>query len=249
MSTASTSDDAGGIARKLFELYGKNAASLNRLLRRRIGTRGNRFNHDHADTFMYIERSKNSNIVAYTANMMGATTKASVSSGAGQSCLVDPHNPVHAYFITLDPPTLESRRKRGITSDIDDLTFIQRKLAYGCHAKPLHNVTGFTTDEAQTWFKSFEPFAVSYVALPKVHALLLLLSPLAEGEGEENGPEEKDTTVALVAVVGGKLSVMQRVYVNSTEPKHFYQLPTVNYIEVFGVSLESDEPVYEKIEK
>ncbi|KAH9597717.1 protein of unknown function DUF4833 [Trypanosoma melophagium] len=240
--------DAGGLARKLFELYGGNAVSFNRLLRRRIGTRGGRFNHDHADTFMYIERSKNSNIVAYTANMLDAGNKESVSSGAGRLCVVDPANPVHAYFITLDPEALGNRRKKGVTNDLDELTFIQRKLAYGCHAKPLNGVSGLSA-EAESWLKPFAPFAVSYVALPKMHALLLLLSPLAEGEGEEKAEEEKDTTVALVSVVDGKLSVMQRVYVKSTEPKHFYQLPTVDYIEVFGVSLDSGEPVYQKIEK
>ncbi|EAN91558.1 hypothetical protein, conserved, partial [Trypanosoma cruzi] len=64
--------------------------------------------------------------------------------------------------------------------------------------------------------------------------------------GGGNEQEATDTLAVLLGFVGGVLSVLQRVYVCSVEPKHFYQLPTVKYIEFFGVSLESGSDTYEK---
>jgi len=40
--------------------------------------------------------------------------------------------------------------------------------------------------------------------------------------------------------------VVEKVYVRSIEPKHFYQLPKVEYIEVFGSALATGEPTYQK---
>ncbi|KEG10344.1 hypothetical protein DQ04_03851060 [Trypanosoma grayi] len=241
--------DAAGIARVLHEKFGSDVATLNRLLRQRIGARGRRFTHDHPDTFMYIERSKNLNVVAYTAKMRDAATQESVPSGAGRRCVVDPDAPVHAYFITLEPSAIEARRKKGTQGDISELNFLQRTLAYGCNAKPLKEPSE-AKEDVKSWFRYFAPLSVTYVALSKWSALLLVLPPLTEGTDTETSAQEAtDTAVVLLAGVNGVLSVVQRVYVSSTEPKHFYQLPTVNYIELFAVALDSGEAVYEKREK
>ncbi|RNF22788.1 uncharacterized protein Tco025E_02990 [Trypanosoma conorhini] len=256
--------DCGSIACAAHAQCAGDATSLNRLLRQRLPPRGGRFDHDTKDTFMYIQRSKNRSVVAYAANLLDAGTRESVQSGAGRRCVTDPSDPVHAYFVILEPSILEERRRRGVTNEISELSFIQRKLAYGCSAKPLTAVKSDSTKEdIGPWLQHFDAQAVSYVALPGFPLLLLVLPPLgaamendieAEGAANPAGGEEKqqeatDTLVVLLAVVGGVLSVVERVYVCSVEPKHFYQLPTVKYIEVFGVSLETGEETYEKRSK
>ncbi|RNF00097.1 hypothetical protein TraAM80_07805 [Trypanosoma rangeli] len=253
--------DASSIACAVYAQYGDDATSFNRLLRQRVLPRGGRFDHDTQDTFMYIQRSKNRSVVAYAANLLDAGTRGSVPSGAGRCCVMDPANPVHAYFVILEPSIVEERRKKGATSEISELTFIQRKLAYGCSAKPLTSVKSeLTKKDIGPWLKCFDAQAVSYVALPGFPLLLLALPPLGDAteqsvEAEDAGSPEcaegmqqrtADTLVVLLGVVGGVLSVVQRAYVCSIEPKHFYQLPTVRYIELFGVSLETGEDTYEK---
>nr|CCC93363.1 conserved hypothetical protein [Trypanosoma congolense IL3000] len=235
----------GELAYALYNLYKANPAGFNRMLRERIGERGKRFMEDHPDTFMYIERSKNANIVAYTARFVDPSTNSAVPSGVGVDCVLKGKDPVHAYFITLDPEQMAKLREKGRESLIDDLNFVQNKLAYGCSGKKLdpastargvEDPNGFTK-----WIEEFQPFSLSYVALSKYPTLLLTLKPFKDDQGEET-----NTTVVLIAVVGGVLSVLKRIYVSSTEPKRFYELPTVNYIEVFGVCVEDGTDTYEK---
>ncbi|RHW68658.1 hypothetical protein DPX39_100019100 [Trypanosoma brucei equiperdum] len=236
---------AAAIAQALFTTHGKDSTTFNRLLRDRIGKRGDRFTEDHPDTFLYIERSKNANVVAYTARFVDAETKKPVPSGVGRDCIIKHDGPVHAYFITLDPQQMEKLRAKGRTSLIDDLNFVQRKMAYGCSGKSF-DVASASREcdnpaDFKRWMSAFDPYTLSYVALAKYPTLLLTLKPVKDSNGEEN-----DTAVALIAVIGGELSVVKKIYVSSTEPKHFYELPTVNYIEVFGVSVDKGSDTYEK---
>ncbi|PWV07659.1 hypothetical protein C3747_99g143 [Trypanosoma cruzi] len=253
--------DASFLVHTLYEQCKGDATSLNRLLRQRVSPRGNRFERDTPDTFLYIERSKNRNIVAYAARLLDAVTQKSVSSGAGRSCIMDHSNPVHAYFIVLESAKFKENQENVVMSEIKELNFIERRLAYGCSAKPICRTMSDSMKEGiGPWLKQFDTHALTYVALPGHPLLLLLLPPLgggtengaeAEGTGQTNSgggneQEATDTLAVLLGFVGGVLSVLQRVYVCSVEPKHFYQLPTVKYIEFFGVSLESGSDTYEK---
>ncbi|KAF5219326.1 hypothetical protein ECC02_007662 [Trypanosoma cruzi] len=253
--------DASFLVHTLYEQCKGDATSLNRLLRQRVSPRGNRFERDTPDTFLYIERSKNRNIVAYAARLLDAVTQKSVSSGAGRSCIMDHSNPVHAYFIVLESAKFKENQENVVMSEIKELNFIERRLAYGCSAKPICRTMSDSMKEGiGPWLKQFDTHALTYVALPGHPLLLLLLPPLgggtensAEAEGTSqtnsgggNEQEATDTLAVLLGFVGGVLSVLQRVYVCSVEPKHFYQLPTVKYIEFFGVSLESGSDTYEK---
>ncbi|GET88322.1 hypothetical protein, conserved [Leishmania tarentolae] len=342
--------------------------AFNQLLRSRLRQR-NRFNHDHHDTIAYIERSKNANVVAYTANLVDAATNERVSSGVGRQCVLYRDDPLHAYFVNLEPSYLEQRRFKGIEYDCDDLNILERTLAYGCSATPVNtesvlqywrrdtpeafaalqeewkvcgSIDASTEDQAttdaeqqdrkcalegsgatvtplsanaltvesldaalKTWWAPFHPYMSHFVALSTWPGLIMCLPPVAKmvsGQcgsvtavglpvpaaseeqsstsadqvyaadttevqspmvdttnstyGTHTEPAEatatsgllldEDTVVAIITRIDGELSVLEKVYVKSTEPKRFYNMPKVEYIEVFGVSLATGDATYEK---
>ncbi|CAJ1024082.1 Domain of unknown function (DUF4833), putative [Leishmania lindenbergi] len=341
--------------------------AFNQLLRSRLRQR-NRFNHDHHDTCMYIARSKNANVVAYTANLVDAATKERVVSGIGRQCVLCRDDPLHAYFVNLEPSYVENRRRKGIEYDCDDLNILERTMAYGCLATPVNTEgalgywskhtpeafaalqeewkVGGTVDAPEeeqktaggvsqrakeasaddvtvapqpasaltvesldaalkTWWTPFHPYISHFVALPTWPGLVMCLPPVAKsstsrrssvaaGElpksaaaterpptpldractvdtteakppiadttnvtyGNHTEPAEatatsgvlsdEDTVVAIITRINGELSILEKVYVKSTEPKRFYNLPKVEYIEVFGVSLATGQQTYEK---
>ncbi|KPI84187.1 hypothetical protein ABL78_6761 [Leptomonas seymouri] len=332
---------------------------FNQLVRSRLRQR-NRFNHDHHDTCMYIARSKNANVVAYTANLVDARTKQSVDSGIGRQCILCMENPIHPYFVNLEPSYVEERRRKGTEYDCDDLNFLERTMAYGVSATPVNTddalqywgkktpeafaelqrswVAGGSAavpeDEAEapnteesssgkrdgavaagkprggsltadslntvlkSWWTSFHPYVSHFVALPTWPGLVLCLPPVSKTEGSRRSsvsdvslgkdgakakaasvrsedadslPEaektrttygshtepspvtpttgilsDEDTVVAILSFIDGELSVVENVYVSSIEPKRFYQLPKVEYIDVHGASLATGKPTYER---
>ncbi|CAJ1024745.1 hypothetical protein NXY56_002713 [Leishmania guyanensis] len=257
---------------------------LNSTIRRHLAPRS-RFKCDHHDTCMYIERSKNENIVAYQANLIDSKTGEPVKSGAHQSCCsFNTADPLHAYWIKINSEHVARRRARGELEDTCELNTIERKLAYGCTAsvvskekflsevlpdKALRAAASREKIEAiEHLCEEVQPCLCKFVALSSWSVWMLRLPPLVEGadatanvapntdkeasplpRGGDEGQAlpMRDTVVVMVAVIAGQLSVLQKVYVESIEPKHFYQLPKVAYIEVHGTSLTTGEPTYEKL--
>lgn len=282
--------DGKPVVRQLLE-----PEQFNRFLRTLLSARGTRFNHDHHDTCMIVERSKNLNLVVYTANYLDPKTQAPVASGAGRRCVIQPKEPIRAYWIKLEPEHVARRRARGQMEDVCELSGIERKLAYGCTASVLTEAALLsealgkkTPPEWQRrvlrdWHSVFQPCLAKFVALPTFPAMLLTLPPVssttavassssppppppsnvvpsstdAGTAGEESAavsppspaseafPPE-DSVPVMLAVIAGEVSLLTKVYVKSIEPKHFYQLPSVEYIEAFGISLATGNQTYEK---
>ncbi|KPA78222.1 hypothetical protein ABB37_06383 [Leptomonas pyrrhocoris] len=344
---------------------------FNELLRSRLRQR-NRFNRDHHDTCMYIARSKNANVVAYTANLVDVKTNQSVESGIGRHCALRKDDPLHPYFVNLEPSYVAERRRKGVEYDCDDLNILERTMAYGVSAAPVNmdgisqywgrkapeafaelqrswatsgsaaapegareksgtdddkkndgddsssgdsdivknadagagsladDLTADSLDAAlKAWWTPFHPYVSHFVALPTWPGLVLCLPPLSTTDGSHRSsacdaslsrdgtaptkaasvglegtdapPEtvktcitygthtepspltpttgvlsDEDTVVVIVSLIDGELSVVESVYVSSVEPKRFYQLPKVEYIEVHGTSLATGKPTYEK---
>ena len=327
----------------------RNPREFNQLLRSRLQQR-NRFNHDHHDTCMYIARSKNANVVAYTANLVDVNTMQNVESGIGRHCVLRKEDPIHPYFVNLEPSYVEERRRKGIEYDCDDLNILERTMAYGVSATPINTesvlqywgrktpeafaelqrswvaggsaavsendeagedndddadrcktrASNLTADSLDTvlkaWWAPFHPYVSHFVALPTWPGIVLCLPPMSRMDGSRRGsvketsltnssakpasapssnanslPEtektcttygihtepspvtpqtgilaEDDTVAVIISFIDDELSVVEKVYVSSIEPKRFYQLPKVEYIEVFGVSLATGKPTYEK---
>ncbi|GET88323.1 hypothetical protein, conserved [Leishmania tarentolae] len=267
---------------------------LNRTIRRHLTAR-DRFHADHHDICMYIERSKNENIVAYQANLVDSKTGKPVESGASQSdCRFKASDPLHAYWIKINPEHVARRRARGDLEDTCELNIIERKLAYGCKAAVISR-DGFLSEAlpdkasrasakkmeaVELLYDELKPYVCNFVALSSWPVWMLRLPPLVEGDGatasvalhtdseasllphsdgaqwpttdseaEKHALPVESTVVVMITMISGKLSILQKVYVKSIEPKHFYQLPKVEYIEAHGVSLATGEPTYEKLTK
>ncbi|CCW70298.1 unnamed protein product [Phytomonas sp. Hart1] len=286
-------------------------SEFNALLRGIVPPRGERFNHDYHDTCMYITRSKNANIVAYTVNLESSfhaqnkgkaaddtskkedtanrksstpdspinsnfsyysiptTSKGSlVLSGKGAECEINVDNPIHAYFISLEPSYLKERRRKGLNYDCDDLSLIERKLAYGyrhkilhCHnnldklkellPSKTHTVFAELNKEQMSmvadWWSFFTPIVIQFVAAAGLPCILLRLSPIkkdtsppawVQSHGTSSFSDE-DTLSVIVSKVDGQLCVMERAYIMSIE--RFMRFPKVEYVDIFGVSLITGE--------
>ncbi|KPI84186.1 hypothetical protein ABL78_6760 [Leptomonas seymouri] len=265
-----------------------NVHQLNRSIRRCLVDR-RRFNNDHHDTCMFIERSKNLNVVAYTANLVDLKTGAAVASGEKKADLTfKASDPLHAYWIKIEPEHVARRRARGEMEDICELNMVERKLAFGCSANLLSKEKFFAevlTDKAsrnaataeergaiEVLYDELHPCLCRFTAMPSWPVWMVRLPPLMENTAasvalldteddgvsssacasrDSNGGEAlafnmRSTVVAMLALINGELSVLQKVYVCSVEPKHFYQLPRVEYIDVYGTSLATGKELCER---
>ena len=176
--------------------------------------RGDRFTGDEAQIAMYIQRSKNQNVVCYRGMFD--------STGAA----FDPAAPIDAYWLDIDPEYVEANRKKGKMDDRCELNLVDRTMAYG------HSVAHPVVTEG-----TLTSFELTFVALSK-RTMQLIAVPKKDGSGY----------VAVILVeIGGVVSIVERIYVKSTEPKHFWNLPSVEYVELFGTELESGKESYEKI--
>lgn len=290
--------------------------SFNLHLRRLLPARGLRFKDDHHDTCMVIERSKNLNVVAYTANLIdaengsnggGKAQSTTEVTGEGIRAAINAHHPLRVYWIKIEPEHVARRRARGEMTDICELSMVERKMAYGCQIAPIA-VGKFVSEVASSadkkgkkyqqsgdgesgkasaavswseehedmvrnWHIYFQPCVGKYVAAPQWPVLMVLLPPLCstndantdpatisdhpptDGDAAHfTDPETQrqlsfsllDTIPVMLTSIAGKVSILSKVFVSSIEPKHFCQLPSVEYIEAYGISLESGEQTYER---
>lgn len=238
---------------------------INCRLRQLILPRGSRFEYDHRDTFIYIERSKNANVVTYTARFVDAATRKPVASGEKGACILDAKYPVHAEFVVLEPSHQEEHKSKG-KKNTRELNLIERKLAYGVSASPLpinklleemnaqaksSNAPPLDASQRETvtrWHTLLNPHILKFVALPSIPFLLLCLPPLPVDDahtahGDCPNSDDGGTTCVVIALCEGELCVGNKVYVASVEPKHFYQLPTVEYIDLHSYSIRTGAEV------
>jgi len=177
--------------------------------------RGKRFEGDEAHIFLYIQRSKNANVVCYRATY-------------DESNELKPDAPIDAYWLDIDPEYVKANRANGKNDDRCELNLIDRTMAYGHTPSTPKQVPG----TGQVYFE------VSFVALSTRHFALLNVHDAKRGGLP---------VPALVAVVEGHPSVVSRIYVKAAEPKHFFSLPSVEYVEVFGTRIADGQPSYEKL--
>ena len=199
---AAKSVDLAGLIAKL----GGNPAQL----AAKLPARGSRFDQDEADIALYIERSKNKNVVCYKGVHVNRASDA-----------LKPDAPIDAYWLDIDPEYVKANRKNGKMDDRCELNLIDRTVAYG------HSVAAPVAHSA-----AVTSYEVSFVALSDRK---MLLTSVAGG------------TPIILSKINGQDAVVTRIYVKATEPKHFWQMPSVEYVELHGVNPATGENVLETI--
>jgi len=96
--------------------------------------RPNRFEWDVPNICLYMERSKNANLVVYEGLL---ERDGSVRSGA--------NGPLDAYWLDIDPLNQAAARKAGKQDDRSELIYIEKKMAYGVSTKPIPDHPGVYT--------------------------------------------------------------------------------------------------------
>ena len=178
-----------------------------------------RFIDDERDIMVYIQRSKNANVVCYKGVFDNEEPLATGS--------------IDSYWLDVDPAYIEANRKKGKMDNRCDFNIIERKLAYGVSSP--HIIEAPNAPISNDVARSSKLYSITFVALPsKVMALARF---------QFNG---EHLPVAM-CMISGKLSVVCRIFVQSTEPKHFYQLPKVEYVDIFGWCVEDGTAITERI--
>lgn len=141
----------------------------------------------------YVQRSTNSNTIIYDANLLADKS-------------INTEKPIDAYWIMY-----ENGGKRK------DLSFIQRKLAYGVEVTP-----SLKKDQ----------YDFNIVSYPK-KKLKLVKDPISG--------------VCALMSIGGKTGKLKKVFVQVDPAGAFSLSPDIKYVEIFGTDYFTGQPLYEKI--
>ena len=207
-------------------------------------SRGRRFEGDKVEIFLYVERSLNKNIVVYESIMEHAKVQ---QNGANDLSSVGLrlNEPVRAYWLEIDPAYVEKKRKKGILSDVEELNFIEKKMAYGLTAileSPESSVTvdpsgrrlnqHILVPSVMTSVRSNYNFTLHFAALPTRGMRLVLLQVQLT---TAHGTTELTVVPVVECIVDGMRSVLERVYV-ATSTSTFRTSP--DFVDLFGLSVE-----------
>ena len=213
--------------------------------------RGSRFQGDKPNIFLYVERSLNKNIVVYESPIEQADGR----SGAARVGL-SLTEPVRAYWLDIDPTYVEKRRKKGILTDVEELNFIEKKMAYGITAtlevaegaggrlgSPLSSSMTLRQPSRHMLVPSQSAmvhgeisFTLDFAALPTRGMRLVLLEVLMFTTAQEESGQVAVVPV-VECIVDGKRCVLERVYV-ATSTSAFRTSP--EYVDLFGLSVEEN---------
>lgn len=222
--------------------------------------RGQRFPEDSQTICFYIERSKNANIVVYDCVMAVPTISGVVEGDEAIEIVKDDPNPVpllfnvrggrvpiQIYWLDKDPSFADPKRERGIDTNRTELNFIERRMAYGATQTPLLEASAAdeapaaATPDPAVDVKCVKA-SIQFVALPQrtmqLHMARCHLANTTDGQGCRH-PKGAWAPV-LTVTINSVLCVAEKAFVKSNESKHFWQLPTVDYIDLYGFSLEAD---------
>eukprot|EP01083_Nonionella_stella_P046282 123901_1 len=148
------------------------------------------------DTVIFwIERSKNKNVVVYEANKQS-----------------DHYNEVLGYWLDIDPEYVKANRKKGIMTDRAELTFIEKKMAYGYN---------LVTDEQS---KKTKTYKLSIVSVPEMEINLIT---------------DKDGKPHAITIINGKQCYLRKIYVATQES--WYGMPKVLHVIIVGIEVETGD--------
>lgn len=194
-----------------------------------IIVRGTRFQGDTPYVCMYIERSKNANVVVYEARV-----ERDLAGNVAGLPLTDP---LDAYWLDIDAAYVKKARKAGKMHDREELNSLEKRMAYGIKCKRRLDPAGSTSDAVE--------FNVKCVALESRPFVLRVITAHLLPNDDAHFTRYPVTNVpVLTTAINGQQAAVSRLFVQAAET---ILLPKVEYVELHGVSLADGSAVTERI--
>lgn len=214
-----------------------------------------RFEDDEKNIMLFIERNKNKNVVVYRAMLSEASTVGKNAErlneddaiAARKTLKFNDKEPLDAFWLDIDPAYVASNRKNGVMTNRCELNMIDRKMAYGVHVnstKPIESLLSlFGTNEAERTKNGVSPYCpitdprilpVSFVAIDS-RSFYMILTKVTTGIAVR----PIVYLPIIVSVINGKLSVVERIFVQAKEGGMF-SLPKVDYVDLSGWEMPSE---------
>ena len=144
----------------------------------------------------WIERSKNKNIVVYEA--------------IKQNGINDHYNNIIGYWLSIDPEFIKANRKKGKMDDRDELSMIEKKLAYG------YKVTSTESN------KKLKIYQLNLVSVPSI-----IMDLITDQQGKPHA----------IVIINGYKCYLRKIYVSTKES--WYGLPKVLYVTLTGIQIKN----------
>ncbi|KNC50176.1 CAMK protein kinase [Thecamonas trahens ATCC 50062] len=147
--------------------------------------------------------------------------------------------PVAVFWQLIDEATMVERSAKGKDDVTSELTYVQRKMAYGC------TTLRITEEDVLTQLRRIvacnaeliEVHQLQLVALPDKMLLMVVYED----------PAIDSVAAAAVTVIDGELALLSRVFVKVVPGKWISAWPKVTYALVDGVSFVSGARVHEML--
>lgn len=162
----------------------------------------------------WIERSKNANIVVYEALLSKSEEKKDDSKEESGH-----FNDISGYWLDIDPAYQAKKRAKGILSDRQELTFLEKKMAYG-----------YAVHKTDEMIKN-KKYQLTLVALPNLKFYLITII--------DKNTNKK--TAKVLAKLNNKQCYVRKVYVETKES--WIGLPKVVHIDVYGISIDDENDI------
>lgn len=204
-----------------------------------VKARGERFAGDKPSICMYIERSKNKNVVVYEA-VPAASDASKVES-------------IHPYWLDIDPDYVAKNRAKGKQDDAEELNFIEKRMAYGVEVHNPAHAHSHSHSHGHGHSHGAAPasdgkLVATFVALPKrpmsLYTADCRILPPGAAVTDASSLQLMNLPV-METMINGEPCIVQSIYVSSVEG---FLGPKVQYVELKGTRLADGTDVVERIE-
>eukprot|EP00758_Cryptobia_borreli_P006827 Tbor_TRINITY_DN5209_c0_g3::TRINITY_DN5209_c0_g3_i1::g.16392::m.16392 len=216
--------------------------------------RGKRFKGDKTTVCCYIESSKNANILVYEGIMELQTNTGLVTGpsaiDASEFLVFPPYfifdnsrstwrEAIRMYWIDNS-----GRGNNEFKCDVQEVNFFEKRLAYGVKQSPIHP-PHYTKNNSISSIIRTTRVSVNLILVPTKPMMLVMArchiadSPDGTGLSQLSGV----WAPALTCSINKVQCVVEKIFVKTIEPKRFWQLPSVEFVDLYGFSLENTHDV------
>ena len=206
-----------------------------------VQLRRQRYQGDNPHVVVYIGRSKNNNVVVYEAKVCDVNQD-------GRPRQLAETDAIHPYWMRAETPTSNTLVRQ-------ELGFFEKKAAYGVNCTLLKNLNAVLPSSLSEYMKPGEGpmFTMVMTAFKKkcfylcMHKVVLDYDSASLMTARDNAADDLSSLTALekqmqwlpvmVGEIGGKSSVVEKIWVQLVDGTQDKWIPTVAYIDIWGALL------------